>query len=81
MVGQKFCYDDTNEVMAQFEMEEEEEGDVNVAPKALAPYTKREDVVIEGSWDSKGRVAIRQVDPLPLEIISIIPDIQVEYKR
>ena len=80
-VGQKFGDDDTNEGMAQFEMEEEEEGDVNVAPKALAPYTKREDVVIEGSWDSKGRVAIRQVDPLPLEIISIIPDIQVEYKR
>lgn len=80
-VGQKFGDDDTNEGMAQFEMEEEQEGDVNVAPKALAPYTKREDVVIEGSWDSKGRVAIRQVDPLPLEIISIIPDIQVEYKR
>jgi len=80
-VGQKFGDDDTNEGMAQFEKEEELEGDVNVAPKALAPYTKREDVVIEGSWDSKGRVAIRQVDPLPLEIISIIPDIQVEYKR
>ena len=80
-VGQKFGDDDTNEGMAQFEKEEELEGDVNVAPKALAPYTKREDVVIEGSWESKGRVAIRQVDPLPLEIISIIPDIQVEYKR
>lgn len=80
-VGQKFGDDDTNEGMAQFEKEEELDGDVNLAPKAMSPYTKREDVVIEGSWDSKGRVAIRQVDPLPLEIISIIPDIQVEYKR
>jgi len=80
-VGQKFGDDDTNEGMTQFEKEEEIDGDVNVAPLALAPYTKREDIVIEGSWESKGRIAIRQVDPLPLEILSIIPDIQVEYKR
>ena len=80
-VGQEFGDDDTNEDMASFEMEEEVDGDVNLAPKAMEPYTKREEVTITGNWQSQGRIAIRQIDPLPLEILSITPDIQVEYKR
>lgn len=79
-LGQSLPDDDTNEGMTIFEEESETIGDVNVAPVALQPYTKRVDVVIEGDWESKGRVAIRQVDPLPLEISSIIPDVQVEYR-
>ena len=66
--------------MEDSESETQEEGDVSLATKALAPYTKREEVIIEGSWESKGRIAIRQIDPLPLEISSIIPDIDVQYK-
>lgn len=79
-VGQRFGDDDTNEGMQSFEREYEPIGSVSVAPKALQPYTERVSVEIEGDWESKGRVAIRQVDPLPLEISSIIPDIQVEYR-
>lgn len=79
-VGQNFPDDDSNEGMEDSETETQEEGDVNLATKPLAPYTKRETVTIEGDWDSKGRIAIRQVDPLPLEISSIIPDIDVQYR-
>lgn len=79
-VGQNFPDDDSNEGMEDSETETQEEGDVSLATKPLAPYTKRETVTIEGDWDSKGRIAIRQVDPLPLEISSIIPDIDVQYK-
>jgi hypothetical protein len=79
-VGQKFPDDDSNEGLQDSEFETQEEGDVSLATKPLAPYTKREEVIIEGNWESKGRIAIRQVDPLPLGIISIIPDIDVQYK-
>lgn len=79
-VGQNFPDDDSNDGMEDSESETQEEGDVSLATKALAPYTKREEVIIEGSWESKGRIAIRQIDPLPLEISSIIPDIDVQYK-
>lgn len=79
-VGQYFGPDDTNEGMENQEKEYQALGDVNVAPKALQPYTQRTEVTVEGDWQGQGRVAIRQVDPLPLEISSIIPDIQVEYR-
>lgn len=79
-VGQNFPEDDSNDGMQDSESEEQLEGDVSLATKPLALYTKREEVIIEGNWESKGRIAIRQVDPLPLEISSIIPDIDVQYK-
>ena len=79
-VGQNFPEDDSNDGMEDSESETQEEGDVSLATKPLAPYTKREEVIIEGDWNSKGRIAIRQIDPLPLEISSIIPDIDVQYK-
>lgn len=78
--GQNFPDDDSNDGLQDSENETQEEGDVSLATKPLAPYTKREEVIIEGDWESKGRIAIRQVDPLPLEISSIIPDIDVQYK-
>lgn len=47
----------------------------NVGNAAQAPYTKRYEVAIDNSWESNGRVCIRQVDGLPFEILSIIPDL------
>lgn len=31
------------------------------------------EINLESSWDSPGRVAVRQVDPLPLTVLSIVP--------
>lgn len=42
-----------------------------------AAYAKRIDMVIRNDYKSHGSIAIRQVDPLPFEILSIIPDMQV----
>jgi hypothetical protein len=32
---------------------------------------------VAGGWNNNGRVFIRQVDPLPLTVLSIIPEITV----
>lgn len=56
-----------------------ETGNIGNAP--IAPYTKRYGIAIPNEWGfpekpNNGKIAIRQVDPLPLEILSIIPDLQ-----
>lgn len=53
--------------------ERDEEVDVGNAPQALV--TKRYDITVPNSWGSNGRVCIRQVDPLPFEILSVFPEI------
>ena len=39
------------------------------------------DVAIESNWDSNGRVFIRQVDPLPVTINSILPDVMAPFRK
>lgn len=41
------------------------------------PVSKRIEKSIPGSWNSRGQIAIRQVDPVHFEILSIIPDVEV----
>jgi len=41
------------------------------------PISKRIEQTIPGHWESQGKMAIRQVDPVHFEILSIIPDIEV----
>lgn len=45
-----------------------------------APTTERVEVTLPGSWDTEGRLCIRQVDPIHFEILSIIPDLE-DLKR
>lgn len=45
------------------------------------PLTKRIEMTLPGSWKSRGRVCIRQVDPLHFEILSIIPDVEDMRRR
>jgi hypothetical protein len=42
-----------------------------------APVSRRIEKTLPGSWESQGKVSIRQVDPYHFEIISLIPDITV----
>lgn len=39
--------------------------------------SKRIEVIISGEWDNNGQMALRQVDPLHFEILSIVADIEV----
>jgi hypothetical protein len=48
----------------------------NIGNAAMTPQTKMYDFAIPNDWKSNGRISIRQVDPLPLEILSITPDLE-----
>lgn len=43
----------------------------------LAAQSKRVEQVLKGRWKSQGQIALRQVDPVHFEILSIIPDVEV----
>lgn len=51
-----------------------------IANRSKQPESKRVELTIPGAWDSQGKVAIRQVDPLHFEILSIILDLDVERR-
>lgn len=44
------------------------------------PASKRVTQTLPGSWKSQGQLAIRQVDPVHFEILSIIPDAEVLFR-
>lgn len=44
---------------------------------AIAAYTGDMELVLQPTWNSNGRVFIRQSDPAPLTVLAIIPDIEV----
>lgn len=41
------------------------------------PVSKRIELTTEGEWDSQGQIALRQVDPVHFEILSIITDLEL----
>ena len=43
----------------------------------LAGQSERVEMNLKGSWESSGQIAIRQVDPVHFQILSIIPDVEV----
>lgn len=45
--------------------------------RAQLPVTRRYQIISKNNYKSNGKVCVRQVDPLPFEILSIIPDLQV----
>ena len=36
-----------------------------------------EEILIDPSWNSNGRVFVRQTDPLPATVVAIIPRLEV----
>jgi len=60
--------DDPLEGLMEFKLRNDESYDDPVALK-----TDVVDVPIQSDWNSNGRVFIRQIDPLPLTILSVIP--------
>ena len=76
----EFPEDNTIQGMTDTEYREEDDETEFVAEAPILPYTKRVEVVDAGSWQSHGKVSMRHVDGHPVEILSIIPDFQVERK-
>lgn len=54
--------------------------DAIVSNRYPAPQTKRTEITIPGSWESNGRVCLRQVDPVHFEVLSIMVDLQDERR-
>lgn len=78
-VGSKFPNDDKVQGLTDIESRIEDIEFGNIGNAAQEPITKRVEVVIPNDWKSNGRVCLRQVDPLPTEILSIIPDMTILY--
>jgi len=57
--------------LVQVKLEEAETGLQQV------PFTGQENIKIESDWNDYGRVVIRQKDPLPLEILGVLPIVEV----
>lgn len=45
------------------------------------PQSRRLEVTLPGNWESNGQVSIRQSDPVHFEILSIIPDMEILWRR
>lgn len=75
---------DTNAGMQSLERffvrEKSEQNDDLIGNRPKLPQNRKACVATPNDWDTGGRVCIRQVDPLAFEILSIIPDIDVERK-
>ena len=54
---------------------------IQAAEVPLLPYSKRVEIIDVGSWDSHGQFAMRHVDGHPIEILSVISDLDVLRKR
>lgn len=52
-----------------------------IGNKYKDPASKRIEQTLKGSWHSQGQIAIRQVDPVHFEILSIIPDVEVHRRE
>lgn len=76
-VGSKFAANDYIDSMSDPETLLEDPDTGIVGNKAQDPITKRYGIICRNDWAVNGKVCIRQVDPLPFEILSITPDLQV----
>lgn len=51
-----------------------------IGNRAQPTQTKRFEIMVDGDWSQQGKICIRQVDPIHAEILSFIPDVQVEQR-
>lgn len=48
-----------------------------IGNRAQPAQTRRHEITLEGSYESQGKICVRQVDPLHAEILSLIPDVEI----
>lgn len=73
--------DDNINGMEDIETRKESFDTGNIGNAAQKPTSDRFYLTIPNDWKSQGRVCLRQVDPLPFEILSLIPDLTVLRRR
>ena len=76
-VGSTFPENDYVQGLIDIETRSEDIDLGNIGNASQVLQTKRIEIIIPNDWDSNGRVCFRQVDPLPFEILSIIPDLNI----
>jgi len=76
-VGSTFPENDYVQGLTDIETRSEDIDLGNIGNASQVLQTKRIEIIIPNDWDSNGRVCFRQVDPLPFEILSIIPDLNI----
>jgi hypothetical protein len=59
-------------------MKQREDEDLG-SPTAL--LTGDKNIVLKPDWNTNGRLFLRQINPLPMTILSIIPHINVGHTR
>lgn len=59
---------------------DEDDADDITVNTYVKPNTRRHEVTLPGDWGSNGKVCLRQVDGMPFEILSIIPDVEDEQR-
>jgi len=74
--GSELPTDDTITGMENQEYQvEPPDGILNTVPPL--PQSERLEMIVQGDWKVKGSVALRNVDPQPIQIRAIIPDTEV----
>jgi hypothetical protein len=84
-VGGKLKSDDTNRNLEDIEkrsedVDEDDDELPTIANTPQKPYSREIEVTIDSDWNSNGRIYGRQVDPLGFEVISIVPDAEIEWR-
>jgi hypothetical protein len=52
-----------------------------IGNRAQPAQTKRYEILTQGDYSQQGKICIRQVDPLHAEILSFIPDVEVQKRQ
>jgi len=77
-VAPEFPADNTIEGMTSTETQEAWEDEIQESGKPRQPFTKRVEVMDVGSWRSHGKICMRNVSGHPIQLLSIISDLDVE---
>ena len=70
-VANRLPDDDSNLKMEKMSVFEFDSNEFGSSKKLINPYTGKRKVTVDGDWQTKGAIAIRNVDPYPFKIRSI----------
>lgn len=81
-VGNKLPSDGTNLGMQELDVYKVDYSEENpiIGNRYPQPATRRNEVTLPGDWNSQGKIAVRQVDPLHFEVLSIILDAEIYWR-
>ncbi len=57
------------------------QADPIIANRAQPAQTKRFEIMMQGDYSQQGKICVRQVDPVHAEILSFIPDVEIQKRE